>query len=130
MKTISLRASLIICGTLVVFATGFFFGGAYSSRRAEREVHGKSLILFAGIHDALDEQKYDRAALLTNTAIDKSVEALRFSSVRPWTQPGNIVPWLPDAGVTTFGLAEVRRSCTTQPDQLRPETRDFLATTR
>lgn len=130
MKTTLLRSSLIICGIPAALGAGFFSGGAYTSRRVYREAHGASLIYFAGIHDALDEQKYDRAALITNAAIDKNIGALRFSYVRPWAAPGGILPWQPDSQLTMIGLTEVRRSYTAQPDQLRPETRDFLATAR
>ena len=130
MKTTILRSTLIICGIFAVFDAGFFFGGVYASTRAAREANAASLIYFAGIHNALDAQKYDRVALITNTAVDGHVGVLQELGIHPWMASGYVLPWTLETRITATGLSEVRRAYTAQPDQLRPETRDFLATAR
>ena len=132
MKTTRLRFILLTCGILAVFAAGFFFGGIYASISAARSANAASLVYFTGIHDALDHQKYDQAASITNTAVDGHIAVLHLLDTHPWMAFTYVSPWMraQDSWITTTGLSRVRKSYEAQPDKLRPETRDFLAASR
>ena len=130
MKTTRFRTALAVSTILGIFAAGFFFGGVYASISAARSANAASLVYFTGIHDALDRQKYEYAASINDAAVDGHVAVLQLLKTHPWMASVYVFPWMrvQDTWTTSAGLAKVRESYEKQPDKLRSETREFLAT--
>ena len=131
MKASPLRLTAALAVVLLIFAAGFLLGGRYASVRAAREANAASLVWFSGIHDALGRQNFAFAAQITNTAVDGHVGALSGLKDHPWMAAEfYTLPWTPDLGIFSTSLSRVHKSYDAQPEQLRPETRQFLAAQR
>ena len=129
MKISRLTITLIALGTLAVFAAGFLTGGTYATARAIQADNKASIIYFSGIHHALIQQDYSRAAAITNSAVDSHVAVLRSLSSSSWlARTCYTVPWTQEQQslATSSSLFSARRAYAAQPEQLQTDTRIFL----
>lgn len=132
MEPPKIRLLLLAVGSFVLLAGGllasFALGGFYAASRATCASHAASLVYFTSIHQALEDKKYDRAEMVAASAVDSHVAVLRQLRASRRGCLTYVLPWGHFGAKFTRGtLAQTRAYFAGHEDQLRPETREFLA---
>ena len=123
------RTILLTTGGLILLFITFCIGGLYGARQASYSGHAGTLIWLTGIDKALQTGNIEKARSLTAQTVDAHVGVLHQFDTSPSAGLLYALPWSHTL-VASINHALLKRTETYFKDhqeQLRPETRDFLA---
>jgi hypothetical protein len=128
MKTATRWVLRIVAG-IVLLGIGFFIGGIYAGRVASDGSHLSAISYFTAIDAALDGQDAQKARRLAERAIDLHVAAMRALEERPRDAWIYAAPWMSACYEPSKNalFAHTWKYFDAHPEQLQPQTREFLA---
>jgi len=123
------KTILLIIVVLILPLAAFTFGGIYGAGRASYAGHTATLVWLTGIHKALESGNVERAREITDDAVDAHIGVLNTIETTPSSPVLYALLWSRgvDHLMTQHTLDNTQRYFSHYPDQLRPETRQFLA---
>jgi hypothetical protein len=118
--------------TLLSLTVGYFAGGFRGTHQAAIGSNAGSLVWLTAIHEMISRGNYDRAKEVTEGAVDAHVAMLSRVQRDPASVFVWLIPWAPDVvgQVTPTALRRAKEYFVEKTTVLKPETRDFLATTQ
>jgi len=120
-------ATALLCLTI-----GYLIGGFRATHQAAIGSNAGSLVWLTAIHEMISRGDYDRAKEITETAVDAHVAVLSQVQREPASSLVWLIPWAPDivGQVTPNALRRANEYFVAQTDLLRPETREYLASSQ
>ena len=126
-RIIPYLATALLCLTI-----GYLIGGLRATHQAAIGSNAGSLVWLTAIHEMISRGDYDRAKEITEGAVDAHVAVLSQVQREPTSVFVWMIPWAPDVvgQVTPNALRRANEYFVEKTTLLKPETRDFLATTQ
>jgi hypothetical protein len=111
---------------------GYLIGGFRATHQAAIGSNAGSLVWLTAIHEMISRGDYSRAKEITEGAVDAHVAVLSQVQREPVSAFVWLIPWAPDVvgQVTPNALRRANEYFVVQTDLLRPETREYLASSQ
>lgn len=118
--------------SVLCLLVGYVIGGFRAMHQAAIGSNAGSLVWLTAIHEMISRGDYDRAKETAETAVDAHVSVLSQVQREPTSILVWMIPWAPDVvgQVTPNALQRANEYFVDQTTALRPETRDYLASSQ
>ena len=91
------KYTILILVAVIFGLVGYIIGGVTIGLRAAKNSNLASLVWINGIHEMLEEQKYEKAKKISINAEQAHFDVLKTLKDKPYLIMMMVLPWMPDS---------------------------------
>lgn len=91
------KYTILILVALIFGLSGYIIGGVTIGLRTAKNSNLASLVWINGIHEMLEEQKYDKAKKISINAEQAHFDVIKTLKDKPYMIMMWLLPWMPDS---------------------------------